>query len=215
MTLSRRGALGLALLAAPGVARAGAWHVPGDADTIAECLAFAAEWDVIYVDPATYWREDAVTVTRSVQIQSADMATPVDFPAFVVEGATLRLGNGNLYGDTWVGVDGAYPVETYAAVLVTDGAFEGHDLDVRVGYGHGVYAVDAQVSLTDSTVEDGHASRHPATSQCRHTSERNTHRNAASPAPSIGPAICAPARVACSWNFTWRHVEAPSAPVLS
>ena len=55
----------------------------------------------------------------------------------------------------------------------------------------------------------GHASRHPATSQCLQTSEENAHelRSAALPPnPGLG---------SCSTNFTCRQVEWPTAPVLS
>src|SRR5689334_13594506 len=55
----------------------------------------------------------------------------------------------------------------------------------------------------------GHASRHPATSQCLQTSEENSHAVASGafpPRPTCG---------APSTNFTCRHVECPRARVLS
>src|ERR1051326_4437901 len=55
----------------------------------------------------------------------------------------------------------------------------------------------------------GHASRHPAFSQCLQTSDENSHdinSGALPPRPIAG---------VCSTNFTWRHVEWPSASVLS
>src|SRR3954468_19903634 len=55
----------------------------------------------------------------------------------------------------------------------------------------------------------GHASRHPASSQCLHTSDEKTH-DACSPAFPPNPGTGA-----CSTNFTCLQVEAPSAPVLS
>src|SRR5579859_945146 len=55
----------------------------------------------------------------------------------------------------------------------------------------------------------GHASRQPASSQCLQTSEEKVHEvgsAALPPKPGTG---------GCSTNFTWRQVEAPTAPVLS
>src|ERR1043166_4725389 len=55
----------------------------------------------------------------------------------------------------------------------------------------------------------GHASRHPACSQCLHTSDENSHVIASAALP---PRPIAASR---STNFTCRHVECPSASVLS
>src|SRR5215472_5120168 len=55
----------------------------------------------------------------------------------------------------------------------------------------------------------GHASRHPATSQCLQTSEENSHEM---PSPAFPPN---PGRGSPSTNFTCRHVECPTEPVLS
>src|SRR5947209_3874653 len=48
----------------------------------------------------------------------------------------------------------------------------------------------------------GHASRHPARWQCLHTSDENSQAN-------LSSVLC------FSTKLTWRHVDAPSAPVLS
>src|ERR1041385_592814 len=55
----------------------------------------------------------------------------------------------------------------------------------------------------------GHASRHPACSQCLQTSEENSHVRASAALPPR------PIRGSLSTNFTWRQVECPSARVLS
>src|ERR1043165_33195 len=55
----------------------------------------------------------------------------------------------------------------------------------------------------------GHASRHPACSQCLQTSEENSHVRASAALPPR------PMRGSLSTNFTCRHVECPSARVLS
>src|SRR6185436_8212378 len=55
----------------------------------------------------------------------------------------------------------------------------------------------------------GHASRHPACSQCLQTSDENCHVICSGALPP------APIAVGCSMNFTCRHVECPSAVVLS
>src|ERR1043165_6074258 len=55
----------------------------------------------------------------------------------------------------------------------------------------------------------GHASRHPACSQCLQTSDENSHviaSDALPPRPTAGSS---------STNFTCRHVECPRASVLS
>src|SRR5512134_2797458 len=49
----------------------------------------------------------------------------------------------------------------------------------------------------------GHASRHPAFSQCLQTSEEKSQRKGLVPSAGL------------STNFTWRHVEWPSEMVLS
>src|SRR5512135_1122236 len=55
----------------------------------------------------------------------------------------------------------------------------------------------------------GHASRHPATSQCLQTSDENSHDITSGAFPPN------PAAAVFSTNFTCRHVECPTAPVLS
>src|SRR5688572_28278232 len=55
----------------------------------------------------------------------------------------------------------------------------------------------------------GHDSRQPAFSQCLQTSEENAHDI------KLGAFPPEPISVSPSTNFTWRHVECPSAPVLS
>src|SRR4051794_30636450 len=55
----------------------------------------------------------------------------------------------------------------------------------------------------------GHASRQPATSQCLQTSDENSHDSTSGALPPM------PATVVFSTNFTCRHVECPTAPVLS
>src|SRR5215469_2681025 len=55
----------------------------------------------------------------------------------------------------------------------------------------------------------GQASRQPAFSQCLHTSEENVQDVCSPRLPPI------PGTGVCSTNFTCRHVEAPTAPVLS
>src|ERR1043166_3845127 len=53
----------------------------------------------------------------------------------------------------------------------------------------------------------GQLSRHPARTQCLHTSEENSQENA--------PASCVESGTGRSMNATCRHVDAPSATVLS
>src|SRR5438445_5841680 len=55
----------------------------------------------------------------------------------------------------------------------------------------------------------GHASRHPAFSQCLQTSDENCHVMRSGVLPP------APIDASCSTNFTWRHVAWPNASVLS
>src|SRR3954451_7075045 len=55
----------------------------------------------------------------------------------------------------------------------------------------------------------GQASRHPASSQCLQTSDEKVQDVTS---PELPPY---PGSGACSTNFTCRHVEAPTAPVLS
>src|SRR6266849_4145836 len=55
----------------------------------------------------------------------------------------------------------------------------------------------------------GHASRHPAFSQCLQTSDENSHERRSGALPPR------PILVSRSTNFTCRHVEWPSASVLS
>ncbi len=66
----------------------------------------------------------------------------------------------------------------------------------------------------------GHTSRQAASVQCLHTSEAISQRKSgrsrpASAAASGSPLSWWPSRTGCSMNATWRHVLAPSAPVLS
>ncbi len=53
----------------------------------------------------------------------------------------------------------------------------------------------------------GHTSRQAAEVQCLQTSEDISHRTSPAPAGVAG--------ASCSMNATWRHVLAPSAPLLS
>src|SRR5918994_4508688 len=61
----------------------------------------------------------------------------------------------------------------------------------------------------------GHASRHPAFSQCLQTSEEKSHRNALLAYPASADATAAGRSIARSTNFTCRHVECPRLVVLS
>ncbi len=138
---------------APGSALASSWHVPGDAETIADALELAAAWDTIYVDDARYQGEDPVTVDFDVQIDSMD-GDPVDYPAFLVRDATLRLARGVVYGDNFLSGEsssGAFGDE-FAAVMVLGGTFEATEVDVHGDLGFGVYAIDADLSLHDCEV---------------------------------------------------------------
>lgn len=145
-TVPRR-ALALLLALAPRTAWAGAWHVPGDADTIAEALLLASEWQTIYVDAATYGGEPPVSVDFPIYILSTD-GDPVAYPSFSVFGGTLGLSGGTVgtaeMGD--VSPEGMRVTET-AAILVVDGAVTLHDVEVDATGGYGVYALDSVVQL--------------------------------------------------------------------
>lgn len=147
------GALVLGLLA-PGTARAESWHVPGDSDTIAGVLAYAAPWDSIAVDAATYGGEGPVTVTVDIYVYSAD-GTPVAYPAFAVVDASLRLEGGSVdgwstvRGDTFDGLG----IEERTGILVLNGDFEGTGVTLDGGGGYGILAIDSRVRLADSVVE--------------------------------------------------------------
>jgi hypothetical protein len=154
MTHRRRVSIVLALAWIP--TEAWAIQVPSEVQTIQEALTLVDEWGTIYVDDAAYLTENPVTVTVNVHIASED-GDPVAYPQFLVLGATLRLSGGYVQGNQ--SLRGALSTgevyEQTSGILALDGAVEGHDLTLIGAYGYGMYAVESDVSLTDSYVYNG------------------------------------------------------------